>query len=833
MSSPFGIRSRVASSLYLKLAGVAVVAVAAVAVAYTVVEPVRDFFTSVRDEILTAVGLGTVPIGIWLAVFIGVLWVRRSWFRFANLWLGSIALLALVIGFLGFFEPDSGVLGGFTPEGDVALGGQVGSAIIGSASITGALRLIGIMVLGAAVVSPPLAKDAAVGMAKGSMFAYFVSIFAVRWAVSHVPRKRPQRPGREKPSAGDDVVDQFIPPRRAPTYSIDRSQSVPDSVVSLGPAAVSEAPVSSDPFAEGDETVELQYEIPEAEVVSVFDRSAEVESEAETEAPGKFNRFWGARTAVVPSAPEPEPILVADAELEQAPAEVPDVHKWASPPMSLLETTPESGISKQEMQHTADTIVRTLSEYGVEVEIGDVRPGPTVTMYGLTPGWVRRTKQVKKLDEHGKPVLDEAGRQVVNQEETRTRVRVDSILSREKDLALALKTQSIRIETPAMGTSQVGIEVPNPNPSLVSERSVMESEDFKNLRSKAALPVALGKGSGGETVVIDLAKMPHLLIAGATGSGKSVCINAIISCLLMEKSPAEMRLLLIDPKRVELTPFNGIPHLLAPVVVETDQVVGLLKGLIQEMMDRYRQFESVGARNIELYNKKMPEQMPYLVVAVDELADLMMTAAFDVEQSLCRLAQLGRATGIHLIVATQRPSVDVVTGLIKANFPSRIAFGVSSQVDSRTILDSAGADKLLGRGDMLYLPIDASTPKRIQNVFISDREISNLVSFWQATPRGPRMPMHLRVVKERPQGDDSTDEGPSDQVDELLDKAIELGRSYSKLSTSLLQRRMRIGYPRAARLMDQLEERGVIGPSDGSKSRDVIINQSPTDVSTQ
>lgn len=829
MSSLFGIRSRVASSLYLKVASVAVIAIA---VTYAFVEPARGFFASAKDETLTAVGLGAVPIGIWLAVFIGVLWVRRFWFRFANLWLGSIALLALVIGFMGFFEPDSGALGEFTLEGDVTLGGQVGSAIIGSASFTGALRLIGIIVLGAAVVSPPLAKDAAVGLSKGSVLAYFVSIVAVRWVVSHVPTKRPQRPGREKQSAGDIVVDQFLQPRMALTYPVERSQSVPDSVVSLGPTVVSEASESSDPTAEGDETVELEYEIAEAEVVSVFDRPAEVESETEAEAPGKFNRFWGAGAAVVPPALEPEPTVETDPELDPAPAEIPDVHKWASPSMSLLEATPENGISKQEMQDTADTIVQTLNEYGVEVEIGDVRPGPTVTMYGLTPGWVRRTKQVKKLDEHGKPVLNEAGRQVVNQEETRTRVRVDSILSREKDLALALKTQSIRIETPAMGTSQVGIEVPNPSPSLVGERSVMESEDFKNLRSKAALPVALGKGSGGETVVIDLAKMPHLLIAGATGSGKSVCINAIISCLLMEKSPAEMRLLLIDPKRVELTPFNGIPHLLAPVVVETDQVVGLLKGLIQEMMDRYRQFESVGARNIELYNKKMPEKIPYLVVAVDELADLMMTAAFDVEQSLCRLAQLGRATGIHLIVATQRPSVDVVTGLIKANFPSRIAFGVSSQVDSRTILDSAGADKLLGRGDMLYLPIDASIPKRIQNVFISDREISNLVSFWQATPRGPRMPMHLRVVKEEPQGDGSTDEGHSDQVDELLDKAIELGRTYSKLSTSLLQRRMRIGYPRAARLMDQLEERGVIGPSDGSKSRDVIINQPPTDVST-
>ena len=454
-------------------------------------------------------------------------------------------------------------------------------------------------------------------------------------------------------------------------------------------------------------------------------------------------------------------------------------------------------------------------------------------MYGLTPGWVRKYKQVKKLDGEGRPVLNEAGRPVVTREEEKTRVKVDTILSREKDLSLALKTRSIRIETPAMGTSQIGIEVPNPTPNVVSERSVMESEEFARLRAGAALPVALGKSSGGETVVIDLAKMPHLLIAGATGSGKSVCINAIVSCLIMEKTPEEMRLLLIDPKRVELTPFNGIPHLLTPVVVETDQVVGLLKGMIHEMMDRYRRFEEVSARNIEGYNNKVPGKMPYLVVAVDELADLMMSAAFDVEQSLCRLAQLGRATGIHLVVATQRPSVDVVTGLIKANFPSRISFAVTSQVDSRTILDTAGADKLLGRGDMLYLPIDASTPARVQNVFISDREIKNLVNYWETTPRGSLQQVRLRSVQEDRDGGEDLGPPDDDPQDELMDKAIELAHSYSKLSTSLLQRRLRIGYPRAARLMDQMEERGFIGPSDGSKSRDVIMNQSSADISTE
>jgi S-DNA-T family DNA segregation ATPase FtsK/SpoIIIE len=260
------------------------------------------------------------------------------------------------------------------------------------------------------------------------------------------------------------------------------------------------------------------------------------------------------------------------------------------------------------------------------------------------------------------------------------------------------------------------------------------------------------------------------------------------------------------------------------VVVETDQVVGLLKGTIREMLDRYRRFEELGVRNIEAYNEKKSEKMPFLVVGIDELADLMMSASFDVEQSLCRLAQLGRATGIHLIVATQRPSVDVVTGLIKANFPSRLSFGVSSQVDSRTILDTAGAEKLLGRGDMLYLPLDASMPVRAQNVFISDGEIENLVKSWQAAPRGPLASIQLRSVDDD-RGDDEHEKEKGDNLqDELMGKAIELAHSYAKLSTSLLQRRLRIGYPRAARLMDDLEEQGIVGPSDGSKSRDVIIS---------
>ena len=846
-------RSGTRLPLYFKLAaGLFVLAVVAVA-AYLVLEPVRDLLTSVRVEILSALGLGVVPVGAWLAAFAAIALLKREWLhpKWWRLWIASAALVALIVGIMAFFEPVHGLLGRFTLGGDVSLGGGAGNTIIGRTSFTGVLRLIGIIVLGLVILSPLVARDISLAV----VLAAGVVIGGIAQRLS---TRKPRR--RERASRATTAFGSGISTLPVESYSTSGTvtalpetdaspaddEPLPFLVVtgeSAGddpPEEEMDEPDEADAETDDVEPIMEEVAIPAEEEVLEEDKAAALDEPANgvagTVTAAKFNRFWNEpRQAPVldQSGEESEAaeqhvvesekaVDAEEVDTDPAPVEELEVKAWAKPPLDLLEDAPESAISEQDIRETAETIVRTLTDYGVEVEIGHIRPGPTVTMYGLTPGWVRRTKQVKEKDEEGN--------QVVREEETnRTRVKVDSILSREKDLALALKTPSIRIETPAMGTSQVGIEVPNPNPSMVAERMVMESADFKRLRAKAALPVALGKGSGGETEVIDLTKMPHLLIAGSTGSGKSVCLNAIISCLIMEKSPEEMRLLLIDPKRVELTPYNGIPHLLTPVVVETDKVVGLLKGLIQEMMDRYRKFESAGARNIEIYNQKVPERMPYIVVAVDELADLMMTAAFDVEQSLCRLAQMGRATGIHLVVATQRPSVDVVTGLIKANFPSRVAFAVSSQIDSRTILDTAGADKLLGRGDMLYLPVDASTPRRIQNVFISDREIERLVTFWQSTPRGPRMPLHLRVVKEE-NGHEAADEdsgGGKPEEDLLMDKAIELGRSYSKLSTSLLQRRLRIGYPRAARLKDELEDRGIIGPGG-----DVIISQDPSDGQT-
>ena len=474
--------------------------------------------------------------------------------------------------------------------------------------------------------------------------------------------------------------------------------------------------------------------------------------------------------------------------------------QWDLPSMGLLLESTYTEIDNQGNREKAQLIEETLAEYGIEVQIRQIWPGPTVTI-GLAPGWVRRSGTVRQKNEDSNDATQTA--------ERKTRVKVDSILAREKDLALALAAPSIRFEAPVPGESVVGIEVPNQKPSLVALRSAMENPDFETVASKSPLAIALGTGAGGQPIVIDLAKMPHLLISGSTGSGKSVCLNSIISGMLLRASPMDLRMLLVDPKRVELTPFNGIPHLLTPVIVESDRVVSYLKGMLREMDRRYRAMESLGVRNIEGYNAAVApnEKMPYLLLGIDELADLMMNSAYDVEHTLCRLAQLGRATGIHLIVATQRPSVDVVTGLIKANFPSRISFNVTSQIDSRTILDGAGAEKLLGRGDMLFLPPDAPKPRRVQGTFISDGEIEEIVRFW-STQKGPAIP---EIDLSDPQSEEG--EFSNDQLDAMFERAVQMASSNRQLSTSLLQRRLRIGYPRAARLREQLESEGIISPS--------------------
>ena len=818
---------RVSFSSWYARAAVLLTLAAAGGAVYWFRHEISDARLSAQDAVLGALGLGVAPIAVWMAVFLWALAKRRSWFWHFNIWIGSLVYLAFILGLLSFFEPSTGVLGAFTLEGEVTLGGDVGQAIAGPIVWQGALRLLAVLILGAAIAAPRPTLALAAAAGRLGVYAYVLSALAARRIVSALSRMYRIEPESRVSEIAEDIrpaktltstdgpsaaaLPETSQPSGMRSGEIGaRSLAAPAVGLTVAKTLPAPALTASDPAPSPP-----NEEQPSPDLMP--DSANKVESAA-APAVGKHNRFWSEGTH------EPE----ADADLdEEGASPILDTSgaSWERPPMELLLGAHEGGISEAQMTETAETIKRTLGEYGIEVELGQIRPGPTVTMYGLTPGWVRRHKQVKVTDEDGRPKLDESGRPIVTKVETRTRVKVDSILSREKDLALALKTPSIRMETPVMGESLLGIEVPNPSPNLVTLRGVMESEEFKRLRPKAKLPIALGESSGGETVVVDLAQMPHLLVAGATGSGKSVCINTIVSCLTMEKTPAELRLLLVDPKRVELTPYNGIPHLLTPVVVETDQVVALLKGVIREMLNRYRRMEEVAVRNIEAYNGKMPEKMPYLVVAIDELADLMMSASFDVEQSICRLAQLGRATGIHLIIATQRPSVDVVTGLIKANFPSRVSFGVTSQIDSRTILDTAGAEKLLGKGDMLYLPVDGSKPKRVQGVYISDREIEDMVNFWKRTDWAPLPKVSLHAVGDDSDDRSGSDGGESEAKDELLDKAIDLAQHYNKLSTSLLQRRMRIGYPRAARLMDQLEEEGVVGPGDGSKSRDVIMSQ--------
>jgi S-DNA-T family DNA segregation ATPase FtsK/SpoIIIE len=473
---------------------------------------------------------------------------------------------------------------------------------------------------------------------------------------------------------------------------------------------------------------------------------------------------------------------------------------WHLPPIDILDKPVEMKLDKDAIDQRARLIEEALVSYGVEAKVVQVNIGPTVTQFGVEPGWDKRYKEVREKGRNG-------SYETKVEEVSRTRVRVDRITSLANDLALALAAPSIRIEAPVPGAPVVGIEVPNTVFGSVALRSAIESAAFQKIKARSKLAIALGKGAGGEAIAADLTRMPHLLIAGATGSGKTVCLNSIICCLLLQNSPDDVRFIMIDPKRVELVTFNGVPQLLAPVVVDTDKAIKALRWLNQEMDSRYRQFAQAGARNIEGYNKdRSPgEGLPYLVLLIDELADLMMTASDEVEHTLCRLAQLARATGIHLVVATQRPSVDVVTGLIKANFPTRISFAVTSQVDSRTILDMVGAEKLLGRGDMLYMPTEASKPKRLQGSFVSDAEIERLVYFWGNQRQIKVSSVDFGEVAERPLGAQI-----AGAPDPLLEEAKRLAQEYKHISTSFLQRRLRIGYPRAARLMETLQQAGLV-----------------------
>ncbi|MFN3741335.1 MAG: DNA translocase FtsK [Anaerolineales bacterium] len=544
-----------------------------------------------------------------------------------------------------------------------------------------------------------------------------------------------------------------------------------------------------------------------------------------------FSHLWGLlwRGKAKPAPPAEgiaingfTPLLAREQEREPplpspAPAVMPQAGTaaiaWKLPlPHQILDKGQTPVFNEEFIERRARLIEETLASLGAPAQVVEISRGPSVTLFGVEPLFIETRGG-------------------------RVRVRVSKIASLADDLALALAAPRIRIQAPVPGRSYVGIEVPNEEMILVTLREIVESEIFQ--RHRTPLRFALGRDVAGRPVVADLENMPHLLIAGTTGSGKSVCVNAILTCLLLHNTPDDLRLVLVDPKRVELSGYNGIPHLLAPVVVEMDRVVGTLQWMAREMDRRYHQFAQIGARNIHDYNARMKLQggkkLPYLVIVVDELADLMMIAPEESERVITRLAQLARATGIHLILATQRPSVDVVTGLIKANFPARIAFAVASGVDSRVILDQPGAERLLGRGDMLYQAPDAPSPLRLQGVFVSDAEIQRLVAFWRAQVQqvssytvgevesGKLPPVPL---KQAPLWEEFAPPAEP-EADPLLDEAIEFVRREGRASISMLQRRFRIGYTRAARLIDRMEEKGIVGPPEATTQVRKVLDYGP------
>ena len=503
----------------------------------------------------------------------------------------------------------------------------------------------------------------------------------------------------------------------------------------------------------------------------------------------------------IPTEKPAEPTKPAEFSVPEKETE-PKTEGYSYPPLSLLNKSKatDTAALSAELDHTAGHLVDTLKSFGVETRIVDISRGPTVTRYELQPC---------------------AG------------VKISKITNLADDIALNLATAGVRIEAPIPNKAAVGIEVPNKASAVVGVRGILESPAFINAKSK--LTVALGRDIGGNVVVTDIAKMPHGLIAGATGSGKSVCINSIIISLLYKATPDEVKLLMIDPKVVELGIYNGIPHLLVPVVTDPRKAAGALGWSVTEMERRYKMFADRGVRDLAGYNKFVenlgdPEvqKMPHIVIIIDELADLMMTAPNEVEDSINRIAAKARAAGMHLIIATQRPSVDVVTGVIKANIPTRIAFAVSSQIDSRTILDSAGAEKLLGRGDMLFSPVGSTKPNRIQGCFVSDEEVEAVVDYIKSDHTvdyddDVMVEIERQAAIEKKQKTGLPEDGP--EGDPMLDEAIKVVVENGMASTSLLQRKLKLGYARAARIVDEMEQRGVVGPYEGSKPRKVLISK--------
>ena len=683
------------------------------------------------ERLLNTLGLGTF-LAILIVIGLSVsFWLRRLnifWERW-NLWLGLVVFGVALLGILAFFKP----VGSGTFE-ESSLGGMWGRAIIGAPdtdwqTALGVLRVIGVFIIGIALVAPDFARRE-----------------TGNWS------------------------------RRAIPLAAQFGRQTKRSFVRLG-EYYSEHPVHR--------RVLLRIRQAPIPLISKAIHTREPKDEPKDEPkekPAPQAKASSRALKVVPT--------------DQIPG---SPEEWRLPDIDLLDETVKVELSKTEAERRARAIEQALASYGVEAKVVQINQGPAVTQFGVEPGWDRKYKEVKDKDRYGNP-------RVRTEEVSRTRVKVERITSLSNDLALALAAPSIRIEAPVPGKALVGIEVPNISAGLVPVREVLESAAFRRISGRSKLALALGKGTAGEASVGDLAKMPHLLVAGATGSGKTVCLNAMIVSILMNNTPDKVRFIMIDPKRVELIAFDGVPHLMNPVITESERAVDALKWLAHEMDNRYRRLAEVRAHNIETYNKntKVTREMPCIVLVVDELADLMMLQSDEVEPLLCRLAQMGRAVGIHCVVATQRPSVDVITGLIKANFPTRISFAVASQVDSRTILDMMGAEKLLGRGDMLYLTPELAKPKRLQGCYVASQEIERLTAFWSKQARA-------RPVEVLTYTGDGTSEDP------MLEQVRKLAKDGKQISVSYLQRQLRIGSARAEQLVRLLQEEERDGSGEAAK----------------
>ena len=745
----------------------------------------------VRDSLARSLGLGIAVLLGWLA-FAAYAVAKRNHQeprRLAQRSLGFIALGLFAWGTLGLNRADWS-LGAVDFERST-LGGNVGSALV--SGFLGKLAWLSLLIVAMALLAPGPTR--------------WFARNAPRWAEASWERRYWHRAAS---GLGRFIAFAFRRPSQGDESELVIGSGGFERIEPMGRVALEDGPVIYRPS------------IDPGSPSSPVGAGAAVQFGASTmEAPAEVAGATPA--AIAPGADEPDLI-----EPEQLGLQLDRDSGWQLPAIEMLNAPLPSASRKHDNAARAQMIVDTLASFGVDASVVEINEGPTVTQFGVEPGWEVRYKDLQIKDENGRAIIGGDNRPQTERVETsRTRVRVNRITALQNDLALALAAPSLRIEAPVPGRAIVGIEVPNDSATVVTMRTVMETKEFRDLASKTKLALALGKGVSGVPVVADLAKMPHLLIAGATGSGKSVCMNAVIAGLMMNATPDQVRFVMVDPKRVELTAYAGIPHLaFSEVIVDMDKVVGTLQAVVGEMDARYKKFASLGVRNIDSYNRhpRILKKIPYWVIIIDELADLMMAAPFEVEKLLCRLAQLARATGIHLVVATQRPSVDVVTGLIKANFPTRIAFAVTSQIDSRTILDMGGAEKLLGRGDMLFMPTDVAKPIRIQGVYVSDPEVERLVEFWKDDRFRALAPETADALLEQAlieQHGGETDI-ELDSEDPVIERARALTAQHQRVSPSLFQRRLRIGYLKAAKLIELLEEEGAIGPREEGESRRVL-----------